>query len=183
MTKTIAVGAVLGGIVLFVWSAISWMALPWHNMTFASFADEEAVTAVLFENASGPGVYLLPNPHAEGRNPSEEEMAAMMKQPFLYGSVQPGGAPPMGRAMGFSFLGNVLAAGLMTWLLLQTKGKTFVQKVKFVKLTALFAALVAVLPNWIWWGYPAAFIAVTFLDLMIGWGLAGAAIAWATRKA
>jgi len=32
-------------------------------------------------------------------------------------------------------------------------------------------------PNWIWWGYPTDFSVILALDILVGWGLAGLALA------
>ena len=36
-------GALFGGLTLFVWGFVSWTVLPWHNMTFSTFTDEDEV--------------------------------------------------------------------------------------------------------------------------------------------
>ena len=43
MTKQLVLGTVLGGIVLFVWSALAWMIIPWPGEPLRSFTNEEAV--------------------------------------------------------------------------------------------------------------------------------------------
>jgi hypothetical protein len=49
--RSIVLGAVLGGVTVFVWSAVSWMLLPWHESSMKSFADEAAVAQVILDNA------------------------------------------------------------------------------------------------------------------------------------
>jgi hypothetical protein len=44
MSKKLILGALLGGLVVFVWSAISWMAIPWHESTWRQFQDKNAIT-------------------------------------------------------------------------------------------------------------------------------------------
>ncbi len=43
MTKQLALGSILGAIVLFVWSAIAWMLIPWPGEPLRSFTNEDAV--------------------------------------------------------------------------------------------------------------------------------------------
>ncbi|MEQ1919893.1 MAG: hypothetical protein ABL955_11895, partial [Elusimicrobiota bacterium] len=54
-------GAVVGGLIAFAWSAVSWMALPFHDMTISRFADPASVVNVLSANAPHSGIYVLAN--------------------------------------------------------------------------------------------------------------------------
>src|SRR5437762_2784297 len=61
MVKQLALGAILGGIVLFFWSAIAWMLIPWPGEPLRSFTNDDAVIAAIKANAPKSGNYLLPN--------------------------------------------------------------------------------------------------------------------------
>ena len=43
MTKQLLLGSVLGAVVLFLWSAIAWMLIPWPGEPLRSFINEDAV--------------------------------------------------------------------------------------------------------------------------------------------
>lgn len=55
MARQMILATVLGAIVLFVWSAIAWMAIPWPGEPLRSFANEAAVEAAIAANATQPG--------------------------------------------------------------------------------------------------------------------------------
>ena len=57
--KKLLAGTVLGGLTVFVWGTISWMALPWHHHTLKTFTNEAAVAQVVSQNAPSSGTYLL----------------------------------------------------------------------------------------------------------------------------
>ena len=61
MAKLLALGSLLGGIVLFVWSAIAWIVIPWPGEPLRSFTNEDAVVQAVTANAPRSGNYLLPN--------------------------------------------------------------------------------------------------------------------------
>src|SRR2546427_1340435 len=63
MLKSISLGGLIGGLVLFAWGVVSWMLLPWHLATLEKFKDEAKVAQALTANATKSGVYLLPNVH------------------------------------------------------------------------------------------------------------------------
>src|SRR5439155_26444998 len=61
MGKQLVLGSVLGAIVLFVWSAIAWMLIPWPGEPLRMFTNEVAVAQAIKANALRAGNYLLPN--------------------------------------------------------------------------------------------------------------------------
>src|SRR5207247_8551108 len=63
MLKSLSLGGLIGGLVLFAWGVVSWMLLPWHLATLEKFKDEAKVAQALTANATKSGVYLLPNVH------------------------------------------------------------------------------------------------------------------------
>src|SRR5438046_8796255 len=61
MGKQLVLGSVLGAIILFVWSAIAWMLIPWPGEPLRMFTNEDAVAQAIKANAPRSGNYLLPN--------------------------------------------------------------------------------------------------------------------------
>ena len=79
---------------------------------------------------------------------------------------------------------NLSLAGLgalFAVLLLVAGVKGFVKKVFFLESLGIFAGLVVVVPNAIWWGYSDVFTFTALADLVIGWCLAGIVIAKFTK--
>jgi hypothetical protein len=72
---------------------------------------------------------------------------------------------------------QMLAALLLTWMLLQTAGLSYARRVAFLAVAGLTASVIADLPNWNWWGYSAAYTAVNLIDYTLTWLLAGLVIA------
>lgn len=184
MRNALAFGGLLGGIVLFVWGAVSYMLLPWHSATLETFKDEAAVAQILSANATGSGMYLLPNLHrydpsltdAQRKAADDEGMTRMMQGPFIFAAVSLHGTRDMGAALLLTLLADILSAGLVTWLLLQTAGVGYWGRVGFVVMTVLAACTIAYLPYWIWWSFSTSFTAVEFADHLMGWALTGMVI-------
>lgn len=63
MIKKLVLGAVVGGIIVFAWGAVSWMALPWHEATLQRFSNEAQIAVAVRSGAHRDGVYFLPNAH------------------------------------------------------------------------------------------------------------------------
>lgn len=185
MQKSLILGGLSGGLVLFVWGSISWMVLPWHAITLEKFTDEIAVAQVLTANAHQPGVYILPNAHKQDptlpeplRKAAEEDaMNRARLGPFMFASIAPHGWGSMGTAMLIGLCTQIVAAFLATWLLLNTKGLNYLARVRFLVMLALAVAVLAHVPYWNWWSFSASFTLVMFADTLIGWVLAGFVIA------
>lgn len=191
MQKSLVLGGLLGGLVLFVWGAISWMVLPWHTMTLEKFTDEIAVAQVLTANVHQPGVYILPNAHKQDptlpepvRKAAEEDaMNRARLGPFMFASIAPRGWGSMGTAMFIGLCTQIVAAFLATWLLLNTRGLDYFARVRFLVMLALAVAVIAHVPYWNWWHFSTSYTLVAFADLLIGWFLAGLVIAKFTPTA
>jgi hypothetical protein len=184
--KLMLKGGVVGGLVLFIWSALSWMALPIHEQTFHGFSNETLVESALMASLDKgqAGVYILPNPKGPANQTEDAQKQAMEKShkgPFAFIVMTPKGWGSMGLHMLVGFLINFLSAALVTGLLLKTGGMKYWGRVWFVVLFAVTAGVICHLPEWNWWGFSARFIGAQFLDLIAGWLLAGLAIARITK--
>ena len=177
---------VLAALVVFAINALSWVVLPFHNQTTHKFTDEDAVARVLKANAPKAGVYLYPlgDMHKSGLTSKQQEdewekvQEKMTKGPFAFVSVLPQGMKPwLPKSMFREFIKNLLAAFIIVWLLAQTTELNYWKKVIFVMLAALAGSIIAILPNWIWWGMSPAYILVQFVDIAIAWFAAGLVMA------
>ena len=61
MARPLILGTVLGAIVLFIWSTIAWMLIPWPGEPLRSFTNDDAVAQAIKANSPRSGNYLLPN--------------------------------------------------------------------------------------------------------------------------
>ena len=83
----------------------------------------------------------------------------------------------MGRMMGIALATQIISAFLVLSLLSMTKNLSYMGKIGFFALAGLTIGFVSHAPYWNWFGFPTSYIAVTILDIAIGWTLAGLAIA------
>src|SRR5690349_15681143 len=60
MIKQLALGTILGAIVLFIWSALAWMIIPWPGEPLRHFTSEDAIVAAIKANVPRSGNYLIP---------------------------------------------------------------------------------------------------------------------------
>lgn len=187
MARKVILGGVLGGLVMFLWGAISWMVLPWHDLTIAAFPEESTIAEAVLAQAPQDGVYLLPNARQQDPRLSPEEKAQalsaaterMKTGPFIFMSVARSGAnleDPM--LLVRSLIIQIIGATLITMLLVQTRGLRFWCRVGFVETAGIAIAIFATLPMWNWWQFPLPYTLVNFADFVIAAIFAGLVIAW-----
>lgn len=188
MLKSLVLGTILGGVVAFIWSSISWEVLPWHEQGFHSFQNDEEVSAVIASHITESGNYILPGrPPMEGMSAEQKKavettlIAKMQKGPVMFAAIRRGGFGSFAAGLIKQFL--ILAAGafLLTWLLLQTSGLSYGQRVIFLAVAGLAASVVSDLPNWNWWGFSGSYTAVMVADSTLTWLFAGLVIAKVAR--
>lgn len=91
----------LSAAIVWIGSAIVWMALPHHKGEYRSVPDEEATRAAL--QGAAPGLYSVPHPD-DPMNPTDDERRKLDEGPRAFLAVLPAGQPNMGGMMLKSFL-------------------------------------------------------------------------------
>jgi hypothetical protein len=184
MLRSLVLGTVLGGLVAFAWSTVSWEVVGWHEKTMVSFQNEDEVSAVIASHAARDGTYILPGgPPTEDMTSEQKKKAEaavvekMQKGPIMVAAVRRGGFGSFSRALIVQLLSLMAAAFLLTWLLLQTSGLSHGRRVAFLAVAGLAASVIVDLPNWNWWGFSGPYTAVNMADATITWLLAGLVIA------
>ncbi len=174
MLRTI-IAVAAATVIVFGCGMISWRALPWHQPL--DFEDGEAVAKVIKENADQHGTYAFPSRRQEeGRTPQDME-AEWKKGPFIYATVRPGPKPDMnmGATMIQQLLVVILASITMVFLIQKSRHDAFLDRLSMAVLAGLLLGIMSSLP-------PRIFLESTetlasFLDAVIPWSIAGAAIA------
>ena len=169
--KSLVLGTLLGGLAAFIWSSVSWEVIGWHEKAMLGFQKDEEVAAAISSHTAADGTYLLPY------GTSQEAMDRFRKGPIMVAAVRRGGVGSFARFMAVQVLSLVAAAFLLTWLVLQTSGLSYVRRVMFLAVVGLSASVIVDLPNWNWWGFSGSFTAVNVADNVITWLLAGLVIA------
>jgi len=175
--KKILIAGLLGGLVLLIWSSVSWIVLPLHTMTINDIPGGDAAIEGLKENITEPGVYRYP-----GLGDNADEWTAKLKEgPRILMLYLTGGAAPFTvRQFVVSLILTILAASLVAYVLslaCDTMAR-FSQRVRFVALFGVFLILFVDLIQYNWWEYPFGFILANAIDNLVAWVLAGLVISW-----
>jgi hypothetical protein len=167
--KRITLAALAGGAILFVWAAAAWMVLPLHS-SIKPLPDEKAVLSSM-ERANAPrGIYFV-----GGEEKSPGPQALVVYTPHTEAMT--------GRQLMRSFAFDLVAAFAVAWLLSRATAMSFAKRVVFVVVAGgLLAAVIVDLPNWNWFAYPADYTLASAANKLIGWVLAGLALAAIVRR-
>jgi hypothetical protein len=185
MTGALIKGTILGGVVLFAWSVLSWTVLGLHTSSLLHFTDETAVAQAIVDNAPQAGVYTIPAEVTKAVGMSYEQFKAaqmvaqdrMKRGPELFAAVRLGGVGSMTPHMVIQVLTQFITAFLVTLLLCNSKARSYWGRVAFVVCIALAGGVACILPEWNWWSFSTAYTASVFADLLAGWFLAGLLLA------
>ena len=174
--------AILGGIVMFIWTSIAHMALPLGEAGIREIPNESAVVSAMHSNiGEQTGLYIFPGPGV-GKNASREEKNEAMKHMAEKMAANPSGilmyhAPgrpfAIGKLLGIEFGTELLEAILVVFLLAQTRIVSFAGRVGFVLVVGILAAITTNVSYWNWYGFPGAYTASYMLIQIIGFLLVG----------
>jgi len=179
----IVIAGIIGGLVIFLWSAIAHMALPIGEAGFKVPTQQEAVLQALSQSVAGEGVYMYPSMPMEQWN-DETASAAFDQQsrgkPYAFVVYQPGGNP-VNQSMTPNLIKQLITdilAALVAACILALSAWSFRRRVLVAGALGLFAWLAISLPQWNWYMFPMNFTLAALIEQVVGWLLAGAAMAW-----
>ena len=190
MAKRIILGGVLGGIALFVWGALSHMVFQLGDVGIQSLPSEEAAVPALRTAVKQPGLYFFPGYDMKAMSalPKEQAKAAnkAWTEKWKAGprglliihpeatSAEPMGAGTLGRQFGTDVCAGLLVAFLMSQLSTRSRHSC---RAGVAATVGFLSAWVICVPYWNWYGFPGNFVLAQIADRMIGFTLAGLAIA------
>jgi hypothetical protein len=179
----IIIGAIVGGLVVFIWSAISHIVTPLGGMGLSTLPDEarqlESFTAV-----PASGMYFFPGMDMKKKPTPEEQKAWEAKihagpTGLLIITKGPGEAMSP-RQLASELLSNIVAA-LIASILVSMMIGSWLKRAIAVALFGLFGVVSLLVSYWLWYGFPSAFLAGETVTEVVGWFLAGLAIAKIVR--
>jgi hypothetical protein len=187
--KNTILGGLLGGVVLFVWGAVSHTVLPLGHVGVRSMpsADEPAMLASFRGTLKERALYVFPGMPQDRQPTAEEQRAWEQKYTSGYGIVvyDPSpGAFSFPRNLLTEFAANVaaalLAALVLSWM---AASAGYGRRVLAAAAFGLVMGLDIDVSQWNWYSFPTPFMLTQLMDHAIGWTLAGLVLARFTRPA
>lgn len=176
------IAGLIGGIVFFLWAAVAHMVLPIGEMGMRQPVAEEPLLAVAKENMPAAGIYMVPGLSPEQMKDESAVKAYSEKaksNPYAFVVYQPQGRDgmDMGGNLLTQFISDTLSAFVVAFVLgLGAFG--FSKRVFIATALGLFSWLSINVPYWNWYRFPLDFTLGALVEQVVGWLLAGAAMAW-----
>jgi hypothetical protein len=146
----------VGGLAVFVMSALVWTVMPHHRTEWQGLANEDAVADAIRAGAPTPGLYHVPHsadPKAMG---TPEFVARMNRGPIAYLTVAPNGAPAMGPMMAKSAITNIVVAVFVAYVAWHAvpAGSDYLQVFRIVGTVTFMTYAFGSMADSIWFGRP-----------------------------
>jgi len=179
--KKLLVGALVGGILIFIWQFFSWGLLNLHGSMQTYTPKQDSVMSYLNTQFSEDGFYFMP-----GYKPgtSREEMEKQMKEcegkPWVQLYYHKAMNVNMTSNMIRGLVVNLLMVALLCWILLRFNAPGFLT----ILLASLFVGIIGFLnfayTYHIW--YQTADVMAHFTDAIVSWGVCGLWLGWWLRR-
>jgi len=185
MTRILLAG-VVGAVVYYIWGMAAWMLIPLHTPTLAGLPEQDAIRTALQSQDLQTGVYVIPwsDDESDWQEPESELSQNYRSGPLVSIYYRQDGSEPMPtRMLVGGFVIDLLAATLAACLLSGALGccRGYASRVGFVLGLGIFVALVGHASYWNWMHFPAGYTIAFMVDVIVGWTLAGLAIAAIVR--
>lgn len=173
----------LSAALVFIWSAVSWTLLPWHNAEWQGLPNAEAVRAAIKSAGFAPGQYMFPWVDDPKTRRSPEAMATFAEGPSGIVTILKPGPMSMGGMMTKALLFNLVVSLFVAYVVAHAFGAnlaaaSYGSVFRIAGCVAFMAYAFGTVPDVIWFGKPwklwllAAFDALVF-SLLVGGTFAG----------
>jgi hypothetical protein len=182
MTARILVAAVVGAIVMFIWSSIAHMVLPLGEAGIRELPNEPAVLDALKTSVGDArGLYIFPGTglgpdatRAQRREAMGKVQEKIANNPSGFLMYHPAGRQVnFGKLLGVEFATELAEAVLVLFLLAQTNIASFAGRVFFVTVAGVLAAIATNVSYWNWYGFPKRYTAAYMCIQVVGFFLVG----------
>lgn len=180
MKKTL-IGAVVGGLLIFLWQFLSFAALDLHRATAEHTPKQDSIINYLSTQFDKDGQYLIPTlPESASMEEMEKFDAAQKGKPWAIVSYHQSYNADMNRNMIRGLLVNIVMVALLIWILNHFHQNNFSKTLIASILVGLIIFLNAPYTGHIWYQTPG--IRADLTDAIVGWGLCGVWLGWWLNK-
>jgi len=179
--KKLIIGAIVGGILLFLWQFLSWTMLNLHGSMATYTPKQDSVLNYLNTQFSEDGFYMLPGyKPGSSREEVEKQMKECEGKPWAQVYYHKAKNMNMTSNMVRGLLTNMVMVALLCWLLMKINAPGF----GTILTGSLFVGLIGYFniayTYHIW--FQTADITAYLIDTLVSWGLCGLWLGWWLRR-
>lgn len=147
---------ILSAVIVWVASAVVWMALPHHKADFKRLANEDAVRNALRQQNVTPGQYTIPYAQGSAAMKDPEVIRKFEEGPAAFLTIVPSGKPAMGKPMVLSFVYYIVIGIFVAYVASRTLAPAteYLQVFRVTGTVAFLAYGGAVITEANWFGRP-----------------------------
>lgn len=184
MTKRVFLAGLLGGIAMYVWTAVAHMVLPLGEAGVKQIPNEAPVlSAMRMSLGDRSGLYLFPAMGAgpDARQQYAQKLAANPSGIVMYNP--PGMQALAPRMFIAEFVKELLESLLAVILLAQARLASFRARFGFVVVVGVLASIGTNVSYWNWYGFPLTYTAAYMTTQILGFVWVGLVAAAMVRPA
>lgn len=174
------IAALVGGIIIFIWQASSWMFLGIHDNEVKYYPESNEVLQTLSKKLTEDGTYSLPSlPTEASQEEREKLMKDMQGKPAATITYIKSFESNMTRSMIRGYLVDVFLVFLLIYII--TRGgatPSFMRVIAASVSVGLFTWLYGPYMSHIWMLTPMSSIQGLLIDSIVAWGLCGVWLGW-----
>jgi len=187
MTTRMLIAGLVGAIVMFLWMGVAHVATPLAQIGFSKLPNETAVAQALHTGTGDrAGLFYVPWEPDVGKDPaaSKRLTAAIKANGQALIVYQPSTASPdlTTGELGMEFVKEVVVCLIAAFLLAQSRLTAFWARAGFVAAIGVIAGLETNGSYRFFYGFPTDYTVVMILVSVVGYALAGLAIAAVLRR-
>jgi hypothetical protein len=179
--KKLLIGALVGGILMFLWQFLSWTVLNLHYNAYQYTSKQDAIMSFLNSQFDKEGQYFLPSHPPEA---SMEEREAVMKsaegKPWAVVMYHQSFNASMGGNIIRALIVDMLIVGFFCAIISRMNALNFTA----ILISALFVGMIVFFnipyTNHIW--FKTFDLMAYFIDCVVSWALAGIWVGWLYGK-
>src|SRR5688572_29960665 len=175
--KKLLIGALVGGILVFLWQTLSWTVLDLHAKEYQKAGNQDEVMSFLSSKFTHDGQYYLPSIE---RSASSEEMKKHMEnmkgKPWAVLSYHQAYNQDMMKNIIRGLLVAILSAAMVCWVLMKNTNSSFGTTFISTVLIGIVGFLFIPYSMRIWFETPG--LMSNLVDTLVAWGLCGIWLGW-----
>jgi hypothetical protein len=191
--KKFIIGSLVGTVIVFIWSFVSWTLLPIHIHSFNYVPKQDSVMNMLARTLPGTGAYMLPtadnrlvesvnSDYMKAMDQNQKNMAGKPSA-IIFFTKQTPGMDPMQIIRGILIDLFAVMSAITILLLAEARLRTFFMRWWVIMLIGFIIALNSYMLDWNWMGFPWHFIKREIIDVFVEWALCGIWLAWYFKPA
>jgi hypothetical protein len=175
--KRIIIGAIVGGIIIFICQTLSWTILDLHRPANQYTAKQDEIMNFLNSQLNEDGSYFLPTyPPGASEEVMQQHMKMAEGKPWAVVAYHKNLKMNMGMNIFRGLIVDIFMAGLFCWIIARFANLRF----STILIASLLVGLIVFLnvPYTIHIWFETFDLGASFVDAVVGWGLAGLWFGW-----